>query len=194
MSLRIARLFTFSCFYYFYYPTLNVLSIWMSLISVFYLGHECGGWNITTSLRCSMYITIPYSPGFFLKSCTCLFSGMKFQPVRDKYTLPPTNILYPKKHPFLLGYRIPFFSDANYVCSMMSTSFKGWVCGGSKKKHREHDAGGILEVEKKTVKSQISDFFFLGWIRYVFQFWWKFLLFWEEPSSTYPPRPNNTLW
>lgn len=107
-----------------------------------------------------MYITIPYSPGFFLKSCTCLFSGMKFQPVRDKYTLPPTNILYPKKHPFLLGYRIPFFSDANYVCSMMSTSFKGWVCGGSKKKHREHDAGGILEVEKKTVKSQISDVFF----------------------------------
>ena len=97
-------------------------------------------------------------PGFFLKSCTCLFSGMKFQPVRDKYTLPPTNISYPKRgtveeiHPFLLGYL--YFSDANYVCSMVSTSFKGWYV----EEVRRNIENTMLAAYFKWKKGQVSDF------------------------------------
>lgn len=100
-------------------------------------------------------------PGcFFWKACTCLFSGMKFQPVRDKYTLPPTNISYPKRETmekntsFHLGYRIPYFSDANYVCSMISTSFKGWYV----EEVRRNIENMMLAAYLKWKKDQVSDF------------------------------------
>ena len=126
-------------------------------------------------------------PGFFLKSCTCLFSGMKFQPVRDKYTLPPTNISYPKRgtveeiHPFLLGYL--YFSDANYVCSMVSTSFKGWYV----EEVRRNIENTMLAAYFKWKKGQVSDFWFfcLGWIRYLFQFL-------VRNNLPHTPSPSNT--